>query len=85
MVKVEAIEVRSKVETVAMRMENELGGLGGNSNVETFFKLLVVSDAKNIPILVFPRECDVFDEDPDASRVGGANAGIKEHVDDGKA
>jgi hypothetical protein len=55
------MEVGVKIETVTVHVENKIGGLRGDGHFETVYKFLVVLDAKNAPILVLPREGDMFD------------------------
>jgi hypothetical protein len=46
-------------------MENELQGLRGDGKKKALFEFLVVANATNFSILVFPRKGEVFDTNPD--------------------
>jgi hypothetical protein len=59
--------------------------LGGDSKVEAFFKFLVVSNAKNVTILIFPRKGEMFDKSPDAMHFYGTSAGVDKNVKSGKS
>lgn len=52
--------LRGKVKAVTVSVKNKLCVSRGDSNAETVFELLLVANSKNIAVVVFPRECDMF-------------------------
>jgi hypothetical protein len=80
-VKVQTIKVMCKVEECAMRMNNKLACLSGNSKLEAFFEVLVILNVKNIPTFVFPRIGELFNKGLELSHFGSTHAWDKYDVD----
>jgi hypothetical protein len=79
--KIQSIEVRREIEEVTVRIKYKLGCLGLNGKLEAFFELLVIANAEDVAILIFPGVGEIIHEDPEANEVSGTDAGHGEKID----